>query len=217
MNAPSSGAKFFKSDLHTHTPASTDFVDAAASPDQIIEAAQKAGIEILAITDHNATDWIDRVRAAAKGSSVTIVPGVEITTPEGHILALFEPNADVTKITDLLITIGIPREKHGREEAVSELHVEAVISEVRKAGGLAIAAHANENNGLLNTKGQYKMTVVPKPELIALELTKQEEIERFCAGKVSPDYPPNACTYSSDSHGLSQIGRRITYLNLNPA
>jgi energy-coupling factor transporter ATP-binding protein EcfA2 len=213
MSSTSLGSKLYKSDFHTHTPASSDF-RGSASPEEIIRAAEAAGIAILAITDHNTADWIHKIRAASGASTVTIFPGVEITTPEGHILALFEPDYLATKITDLLIRVGIPRGQHGREEAISTMHAEDVIREIVAARGLAIAAHANENNGILKAKGQYKLTLVPMLELAALELTKEDEIGRFCAGTVSQDYKPKARVQGSDSHALSEVGRRTTYLKM---
>lgn len=211
----SPGARFYKADFHTHTPGSADFKEKSVSPEDIIEVADRVGLELLAITDHNTAAWVDRIRAASKGKGVTIVPGAEITTPEGHILALFDIDCEVTKIEDLLVRIGIPRNQHGREEAISTSHAEEIIREIQKAGGLSIAAHANENNGLLKTKGQYKLKIVPMQELAALELTKQGDIERFCVGKVSQDYAAKACTHSSDSHCLAEIGRRVTYLKMH--
>lgn len=215
MNPASTGAKFYKTDLHTHTPGSKDYANKAASPDDIVRAAEKGGIEILGITDHNTAEWITLVSNAATGSSVSVIPGVEITTPEAHILALFDRGYDPAKISDLLVEVGIPREAHGREDAISTDHAEEVIKRIHAAGGIALAAHANESNGLLKAKGQYKIKIVPMPELGGLELTKQDEIERFTQGKVSPDYAPKACTHASDSHDLAEIGRRTMYLKMD--
>src|ERR1017187_2578138 len=92
------GARFYKADLHTHTPASHDYGDKAASAKDILTMASDAGIEIFAITDHNSAGWIDTMRTASVGSSVTILPGVEITTPEGHILALFRSEEHTSEL-----------------------------------------------------------------------------------------------------------------------
>ncbi|MCI0557269.1 MAG: PHP domain-containing protein, partial [Nitrososphaera sp.] len=159
MTMPHLGSCFYKADFHNHSPASKDFADRTVTPEAIIEAAAKQAIDIFAITDHNTAEWVDRLQAASKGSTVTIIPGVEITTPEGHILALFEPGFEGAKITDLLIKIGIKREVHGKEEAISEFHAEEVLKEIQAVGGIAIAAHANSDNGLLRTKGHYKFQV----------------------------------------------------------
>jgi energy-coupling factor transporter ATP-binding protein EcfA2 len=208
------GAHFFKCDFHTHTPASGDFRESGKTAADIVAASVQAGIDVVVVTDHNTGAGIAAVQAAARGKVLTVLPGVEITTPAGHIIGVFERETPEPVISDLLIKIGIPREKQGREEAISTTHAEDVIREIVAAGGLAIAAHANENNGILKAKGQYKLTLVPMPELAALELTKEEEIERFCAGTVSADYKPKACVQGSDSHTIGEVGRRITYMKM---
>ncbi len=209
------GSQLCKTDLHVHTPASLDYRDKKASAADIIAAAAAKDVDILAVTDHNSADFVDKMRAAAKGSGVTVVPGVEVTTPEGHILALFDGKIASTEITDFLIRVGIPRQEHGKEEAISARHAEDVIREIHKMGGVAIAAHANDKGiGLMQQKGQFKIRVVPMPELAALEFTKQSDIEKFSTGRVSPDYPPKACTQASDAHELAEIGQRVTYLKM---
>lgn len=211
----SRGARYCKADLHVHTPASKDFQGAPSAAD-IVRAAEDAGLDLLAITDHNSADWIDQVRAAAKKSSVTIVPGVEITTPEGHILGLFDRAVKSDVISDLLIQIGVPRKDHGSEKAISTSHAEDVIRKIHQSGGLAIAAHANEKgNGLLqHNKGQFKIRVVPMPELAALEFTQQQDVEKWTTGTISPDYPKKPCIQSSDAHSIAAIGQRVSYLKM---
>ncbi len=215
MTAQQLGARFYKADLHTHSPGSSDFGDKGVSAAALIDNAIAKGIEVLAVTDHNSASWVDQLRAAAKGKPIWLIPGVEITTPEGHILALFDTHYSATAISDLLLRIGMPREKHGKEEAISTSHAEDVVEAITEADGLAIAAHANDSSGLLKSKGQYSMKVVPMKELAALELTKQDEIGRWCAGKVSKDYPKKACVQGSDAHTLADVGRRITFLKMD--
>ncbi len=214
ITAPT-GSRFWAADFHVHTPGSRDFRERGATPEDLLKAAEDARIQLLAVTDHNTSDWVDRMRVASKNTGVIVFPGVEITTPEGHILGIFERDSPSEAIFDLLLRIGIPRNEHGREEAISREHAEKVIHEIHAAGGVAIAAHANGHSGLLKTKGQYKLKVVPSPELGALELDKQDEITRFCTGTVSADYQAKACTQSSDSHALSEMGRRVTYLKMD--
>ena len=209
------GARYYRADLHTHTPASKDYTDKKTTPKEILDTAEAAGVEILAITDHNSGDWIDRIREAANGSSVHIMPGVEITTPAGHILALFERDTEASKISDLLVALGIERNQHGSQDAISEA-VEVVLQKISTAGGLAIAAHANTKKiGLLQrAKGQHAMTLVRMPELAALEFKKNEDVKKFSQGKVA-NYPKKACTQSSDSHRLEDIGQRTTFLKMH--
>jgi predicted metal-dependent phosphoesterase TrpH len=78
---PEKGARYFKADLHLHSPASKDFQDKNASPEDFVQAALAKGLEIVAVTDHNSAEWVDRVRVAAKKTPLIVFPGVEVSTP----------------------------------------------------------------------------------------------------------------------------------------
>ncbi len=79
-------------DLHTHTFFSGDGV---SSPEELIAAAKAKGLQGIAITDHNTCDAIsyllDKGLMRMDGSAVDnflIVPAVEVTTAEGHLLCI---------------------------------------------------------------------------------------------------------------------------------
>lgn len=75
-------------DLHTHST----FSDGRYTPTQLVEAAVKSGIGVLAITDHDSWNGIDEARQAASryGDKIKIITGVELGTQLGsesvHIL-----------------------------------------------------------------------------------------------------------------------------------
>lgn len=71
-------------DLQVHTDASPC---SGASPERVVRAALQAGLDGIAITDHDTVANVARVEALAP-SELTVVPGVEVTTTEGHLLAL---------------------------------------------------------------------------------------------------------------------------------
>jgi predicted metal-dependent phosphoesterase TrpH len=82
----------FKIDLHTHTFFSADGV---SSPEQNIAAAKAKGLDGFAITDHNTNDAItyllEKGLMREDGQPVDnflIIPGVEVTTAEGHLLCI---------------------------------------------------------------------------------------------------------------------------------
>lgn len=85
-------------DLHTHSI----FSDGTATPEELIALAEEKGLTAVALTDHNCVDGLPRFLAAAKGSPVTAVPGIEFSTgwQEGelHILALFVRPEDYDKV-----------------------------------------------------------------------------------------------------------------------
>ncbi|CAN5540337.1 hypothetical protein BH20VER1_BH20VER1_01610 [soil metagenome] len=81
-----------KIDLHTHTFFSGDGV---SSPEENIAAAREKGLHGFAITDHNTCDAItyllDKGLMREDGQPVDdflIIPGVEVSTAEGHLLCI---------------------------------------------------------------------------------------------------------------------------------
>jgi len=60
-------------------------------PPLIIQEAEARGINLIAVSDHNAIDNIQAVMQAARGSTVTVLPGIELQTREEiHSLCLFD-------------------------------------------------------------------------------------------------------------------------------
>lgn len=76
-------------DLHSHTTASDGHVVPAA----LVTKAAQAGIQVLAITDHDTTEGVPAALAQARHHDITVVPGVEISAIDGreelHLLGYF--------------------------------------------------------------------------------------------------------------------------------
>jgi predicted metal-dependent phosphoesterase TrpH len=106
-----------KADLHLHTA----FSDGMASPRQILEYVEaETDLDVIAITDHDSPRGAFETREVwARGRyRFQVIPGMEVTAIEGHVIALFV------------------------EEPLPSLRpVEEVLEAVHRQGGLAIAAH----------------------------------------------------------------------------
>ncbi|MGI9148683.1 MAG: PHP-associated domain-containing protein [Chloroflexota bacterium] len=75
-------------DLHLHTLASDGLMSARALVDYV---ERHTDLDVVAVTDHDETSASLEARewAAQHEYRVQVVPGVEVTTREGHLLALF--------------------------------------------------------------------------------------------------------------------------------
>lgn len=71
-------------DLHVHTNASPC---SRATPKEVVDAAMDANLDGIAITNHDTLEGYETV-ARLSPPSLTVVPGVEVTTTQGHLLAL---------------------------------------------------------------------------------------------------------------------------------
>jgi hypothetical protein len=93
-------------DLHTHSSVS----DGTERPADLVRAAATAGLDVMALTDHDTTDgWAEAIDAVG-GHPMTLVPGLELSTRIGprsiHMLGyLVDPTeqglvAETTRIRD---------------------------------------------------------------------------------------------------------------------
>ena len=89
-------------DLHTHSRVS----DGTETPAELIAAAVAADLDVVAITDHDSTDGWQSAFDAARGTGLTVVPGLELSTQQDyasvHILGyLVDPaNPDLVAATN---------------------------------------------------------------------------------------------------------------------
>ncbi len=125
-------------DLHTHSSAS----DGTESPADLVAAARDAGLDVVAIADHDTTaGWDDAARAGER-LGVEVVPAVEISTTyrgaDVHLLALW-PDRDDPELQSMLAAI-----RDGREHRVPRMldglarhGIHLTMQDVQRAAGPA--------------------------------------------------------------------------------
>lgn len=101
-------------DLHAHSAIS----DGTDSPAELVARAVAAGLDVVALTDHDTTaGWAEAAAAAAESdTSITVLPGSEISTvgPTGHTVHLLaygfdEHDADLAGELEKIRSDRIPR------------------------------------------------------------------------------------------------------------
>ncbi len=108
-------------ELHVHTKFSFDSI---MEPYDIIRAARKAGLNGIAITDHDTVKGALETARINDDPDFTVIPGVEVATDAGDIIGLFLQN-----------------------EIISRKAIE-VIDEIHERGGLAILPHPYKGHRL---------------------------------------------------------------------
>jgi len=87
-------------DLQVHTDASPC---SRAAPADVVKAARSGGLDGIAITNHDTLAGYEEVASLAP-AELTVIPGVEVTTTQGHLLALdvneVPPQADPFSVID---------------------------------------------------------------------------------------------------------------------
>ena len=183
---PFPGARWWKFDLHTHTPASVDY---GKGPDQAslkriaprdwLLGYMRGGIDCVAVTDHNSGAWIDRLQEALAAFEaedhedyrpLTLFPGVEITANGGvHVLAVLEVSCDSGDIRALLAKVGYEGQRGASESAAKCSPIE-VVEAICEAGGVPILAHVDGPAGAWKLSGNSLAPLLETDGLFALEV-----------------------------------------------
>ncbi len=168
------GVELF-ADLHIHSCLSP-CGDNDMTPADICGMAKLKGLEMIAVTDHNASANLPYVQTAADFYGLLLIPGMEITTKEEvHMLGYFPDVPTAVAFGDFLRP-HMPKGKNRpdffghqwvmnedsevlREEetllmGASDLTLKAAAQAVRDFGGVPVPAHINRgSNGLLVNLG----------------------------------------------------------------
>lgn len=181
-------------DLHNHTwPRSHDSV---LDPDDLVERAKGLGLDGVCLTEHDAVWDPTEVAAMAERHEFVVLPGVEISTDDGHILAF------------------------GVEKYVFGMHrVGRLAAHVEERGGCLVAAHPYRRQIPWKDepeswrRGLERAAENPAyPHCVALEVLNGRGSERenrfsleLSAGMGLPG------TAGTDSHAVHDIGTVATY------
>ncbi len=191
----------YQAELHIHTVLSP-CAGVEMIPPLIVREALNQGINLIAVTDHNASENAAAVIKAARGENLTVLPGMELQTEEEvHVLCLFDTLDKLQGLQDLVDQTlpDIPNniDFFGEQFIVNEtgefirrkerllinsthLSFEEAYHAVTDLGGLFIPAHIDRQAfGLIYHLG----FVPPNLDLDALEIsrhiTPQKAIDKF--------------------------------------
>lgn len=178
------GARFVNVDLHIHSyGASADVTDTAMTPKAIVDSALKQGLSVIAITDHNSDVNVSEAvsYAATFSGKIIVIPGVEVTTAHGHLLAYFSPNK-IDSLSTFLAKLDLVGAK-GAENTHTAKSMADVIAEAYKLGGICIAAHIDRDKtgfdkfapGFQN----WKRDILHSPGLFGLECDAVDALDWY--------------------------------------
>jgi energy-coupling factor transporter ATP-binding protein EcfA2 len=181
----SAGARFVRADLHVHSR--PDGGENRAAPVDYITAAQNAELSVLGITDHNAVEAIPGLLAAAQGTGLLVLPGIEISTNEGHLLALFAPEALET-LQEFATRINLQLQADPRDGSLrSGRSMVDLVGDISERGGLAIPAHVDARDGIQDNMSSTALAqLLAHRGLAALEFTSREALTTWFS-ETDPD------------------------------
>ena len=215
-----------KFDLHIHSclsPCAT----LEMSPGEIVARAKAAGMDGIALTDHQSARNCPAIAECAKRAELKCLYGLEVQTAEEvHTVALFDTVEQALAMTDFVYAAMPKRvndpETFGDQPVVTwdddivELEwrilamgcrhfIPETAAKVHELGGLYIAAHIDRPNfSVLGTLG-----AIPEKAFDAVELSRTADEAEW-----RPKANDYAVTRSSDAHNLDDVARVWTEADL---
>ena len=170
-----------KIDLHVHTCYSPD---AVTTLKEVVTYSKKRGLDGVAITDH------DTLTGALKlqNSDLTVIPGIEITTLHGHLLALN-------------VTTPIP----------PKLDINETIKRIHEAGGIAVAPHPTLLHKSAPSRRTSSYDAIEVMNSAAVPFQLFTYLNQKLATRLN--LPQTA---GSDSHYGPEIGAAYTVIEADP-
>jgi 3',5'-nucleoside bisphosphate phosphatase len=216
--------KSYRADLHIHTVLS-GCAEVEMIPPLILQQAKQLGLNLIAITDHNACHNVEAVIQASAGTGIHVLPGMEFQSKEEvHLLCLFDTVPQClewqyevfTKLPRLLNKEEVfgpqfvvdPTGDWVRTEeqllAVSaDLGLEEAVTRVHSLGGTVIPAHVDRPSfSLLSNLGFIPESLdVPALEVTA-GFSRDAGLARW------PSLKSWSLVVNGDAHRLQEIQNR---------
>lgn len=171
-----------KVDLHVHSEGS---YDANESVDHILEHAQHIGLDAIAVTDHNCIEKSLEASEKAEDYGLIGITGVEVSTSDGHLLALGVEE--------------LPEKGKSFIETVKE---------IRELGGTAVVPHPFQRtrHGVKKSKIQ-SIDAVEVYNSWLFTGWRNKRAKKYARNRDLPEVA------NSDAHTLGMIGKSYTEIN----
>ena len=219
-------------DFHIHSCLSP-CGDDDNTPNNIAGMGSIAGLNIMALTDHNTTKNCPAFFAAAKKNGIIPIAGMELTTAEDiHVVCLFEELSDAMRFDGEISgrrrikvknRVDIYGEQYimddldnviGTEEyflpIATDVSIDDVLSLTEEFNGVCFPAHIDRQaNGIIATLGLFP----DSPAFYAVEFHDAQKIDEYL--EKYPILKDKLILCSSDAHYLWDIKDKSVFFELD--
>jgi len=228
------GARWWKFDFHTHTPASADYGKGLKQVEYRNRSAKewlldymRSGIDCVGITDHNTGEWIDRLKTGlvelkSEGHPdfrpLYLFPGMEISVHGGvHLLAIFDLDKTSTAMAELwgaMSYTGGP----DRASMITQESFTQVVQLIHDKDGIAIPAHVDEDKGLFTKQaGETLRQALQSKDILAMELVDPafQKPQLYVNAKINwTEVVGSDAHYPTGSGEQKYPGRRFSWVKM---
>jgi hypothetical protein len=200
-------------------------------PPFIVDEALARGLNLIAVTDHNAIGNAAAVMEAAAGTDLHVLPGMEFQAQEEvELLCIFETLEQASAWQDIVTDHLLPRENDPERfgpqflvdaegdfvaedmhfyQGAARISLSEAAHKVKELGGLIIPAHIDRpTKGLLGVLGLWPPDLEADAAALSCNLRPSQARERF------PFLPNIPLIANSDAHWLDAIGTTMTLFEI---
>ena len=216
-------------DLHIHT-ALSPCGDNDMTPNNIINMALLKGLDIIAVTDHNACHNAEALMELGARRQILVIPGMEVeSVEEVHVVTLFPDLESARRMGEQVaehlppmpnredifgeeLILNSKDEETGRLEQLlivaSDLTVEEVFQLAEESGGIAFPAHVDRDSySIISNLGSIPETM----NVNMIELSAKCDAEAFFDNY--PGLKKYPVLRDSDAHYLWDMSERCNYIS----
>ncbi len=177
-------------ELHAHSERSYDGRDPV---EMLLEQAAAVGLDAIAITDHDAFEASERAATLAPEFDLVGIPGMEVTSAAGHVLAL-----------------GIDR------KIPAQLSFSETLDRIHEAGGIAVVPHPfqKSRSGVAPNISRDTLALADAIEVYNSRLLTGRANRKARTFAERHDLPQTA---GSDAHIAELVGQAITVVDTETA
>ncbi len=219
-------------DTHIHTCLSP-CAELDMHPAALVDAAVRAGLDSIAVCDHNSAENVAAVQRAGIAEGLSVIPGMEITSAEEvHILGLL-PDVEAAMALQSKVYKSLPghndEDTFGMQVIANEfaevlgfndhllagattLNIDQVVAAIHDVDGLAVASHVDrEGFGIIGQLG----FIPPGLPLDAIEVSQRTPLPVARTSFAPKGEYSILC--ASDAHEPKDVARAATYVLMEEA
>ncbi len=211
----------YKYDLHIHTTLSP-CAEILNTPNNILNMAMLADLDIIAITDHNSCKQISEIMKIADSYDFIIIPGIEVTVENFHVLVYFQSLCEALEFEKQLqpffekkefaadygeqvIFDSFDEQKEIYKQDLTAINIkyDDFYKLAKDHNGLIILAHIDRKND----------SALKKYDLKTLKFDGVE-FSKFASDDFKKQYQKYKNMSNSDSHCITDIGVEENFFEL---
>lgn len=141
-------------DLKIHSPVALGHfgMDSVDTLPALVRLARNKGLDVIAVTDFYSAQSVDRIKIAADGSGLSVIPGVDIRAAvkecnDIQLTCLFPESHTSEQVMNFLNALGVPPQATGKADFIVPLELGKILEIVDQHEGACFPSRMDKTPG----------------------------------------------------------------------